>query len=175
MPRGVPDSADRASATRASSPARFPCFARPVWNQTRAASSPGTHAEHLALPGTRKAVRRYIGVTRPGSPSSARIRHGRPYATRGATPAAAGRPAYGKANAAAGLAALVASGSGGTLAAATLRQCLKDPGTTVPRGIVEALTAAPTLAPAAQDALAALHGHQSALVRKTSHRSPGGS
>jgi hypothetical protein len=31
-----------------------------------------------------KAVRRYIGVTRPGSPASARIRHGRPYAPRAA-------------------------------------------------------------------------------------------
>jgi hypothetical protein len=43
-------------------------------------------------PGYTKAVRRYIGVARPGSPASARIRHGRPYA-----PATAGRPARGTA------------------------------------------------------------------------------
>jgi HEAT repeat protein len=77
-----------------------------------------------------------------------------------------------RANAAAGLATLVAAGEGGGLAVAALRQCLADPGTEVPRGIAEALTAAPTLAPAAQDALAILHGHQSALVRRTSYRSP---
>ena len=47
-------SADRASATRASGPARFPCSARPLRNQTRAASSPGTHAEHPAPTGARE-------------------------------------------------------------------------------------------------------------------------
>ena len=64
MPRGVLGSADRACATRGQRPSPFPTFRAPGEDQTRAASSPGTHAEHPALPGTRKAVRRFIGVTR---------------------------------------------------------------------------------------------------------------
>jgi hypothetical protein len=68
---------------QASRPDPFPMSARPVRNQTREASSPGTHAEHTALPGTRKPS---AGTSElhPGSPASARIRHGRPYAPRAA-------------------------------------------------------------------------------------------
>ena len=92
MPCGVPGSADRVCLTRASGPARFPCSVCPLRNQTRAASSPDTRAEHPALPGARNAAGRHIGITRRGSPQ-VRICQGRPYATRGAAPGTAGRPA----------------------------------------------------------------------------------
>jgi len=76
-----------------------------------------------------------------------------------------------RANAAASLASAVAAGDGGALAIAGLRQCLADPGTRVPQMVATALTAAPSLVPAAQEALTALHDHPSALVRSTSRRS----
>jgi hypothetical protein len=73
-----------------------------------------------------------------------------------------------RANAAASLASVIAAGNGGTLATAGLRRCLADPGTTVPQLVAKALVQAPSLAPAAQDALTALHDHPSARVRSTS-------
>jgi hypothetical protein len=75
----------------------FPMFRAPGEDQTCAASSPGTYAEHPALPGTRKAVRRFIGVTRRGSPQARGSGMAVRTPTRGATPAIAGRPARGTA------------------------------------------------------------------------------
>jgi len=79
-----------------------------------------------------------------------------------------------RANAGAALASLVAGGNGGTLALAGLRRCLADPGTRVPQLIAKTLAEAPSLAPAAQAALAQLHDHSSALVRSTAIRSTPG-
>jgi hypothetical protein len=76
-----------------------------------------------------------------------------------------------RANAGAALASIVAAGNGGTLAGVGLRRCLADPGTRVPQLIAKALTAAPSLDPAAQDALVQLHDHPSALVRRTAFHS----
>jgi hypothetical protein len=78
-----------------------------------------------------------------------------------------------RANAAAAMASVAAAGNGGTLAASCLRSCLADPGTRVPYLIAKVLAGAPSLAPAARDALTALHDHPSALVRRTSRSTPG--
>lgn len=74
-----------------------------------------------------------------------------------------------RANTAAAIATLVAAGEGGDLAVAAFQSCLTDSGTYVARAIAEALTAAATLAPIAQDALATLHNHPSARVRDASY------
>jgi hypothetical protein len=79
-----------------------------------------------------------------------------------------------RANAGAALASIVAGGNGDALAVAGLRRCLADPGTRVPQLIAKTLVEAPSLAPAAQDALAQLHDHPSALVRRTAFRSAAG-
>jgi hypothetical protein len=79
-----------------------------------------------------------------------------------------------RANAGATLASAVAAGNGGTLALAGLRRCLADPGTRTPQLIAKTLAQAPSLAPAAQAALAQLHDHPSALVRRTASRSAPG-
>ncbi len=76
-----------------------------------------------------------------------------------------------RANAGAALASVVAGGNGGTLALAGLGRCLADPGTRVPQLIAKTLAEAPSLAPAAQAALAQLRDHPSALVRRTASRS----
>jgi hypothetical protein len=79
-----------------------------------------------------------------------------------------------RANAGAALASIVAGGNSGTLALAGLRRCLADPGTRVPQLIAKTLAEAPSLAPAAQAALAQLRDHPSALVRRTAFRSAPG-
>jgi Domain of unknown function (DUF4365) len=79
-----------------------------------------------------------------------------------------------RANAGATLASIVAGGNGGALALAGLRRSLADPGTRVPQLIAKTLAEAPSLAPAAQDALAQLRDHPSALVRSTASRSASG-
>jgi hypothetical protein len=65
VPRSGPDSADRACAAKTSGLACFPCSVRPVRIRPAqpALSAP---CRTSGVPGTRRAVRRYIGVTRPG-------------------------------------------------------------------------------------------------------------
>ena len=71
MPRGAAGSADRASATRCPATRPVPMIRAP-------AEESGLRSQHPCrpsrAPGHRKAVRRYIGVTRSGSPASTRIR-----------------------------------------------------------------------------------------------------
>jgi hypothetical protein len=71
--------------------------ALPVRNQTRAASSPGTRAEHAALPGARKLSAGTSELHDQAAPQARGSGMASVRATRGAAPATARRPARGTA------------------------------------------------------------------------------
>jgi hypothetical protein len=77
-----------------------------------------------------------------------------------------------RATAASCLAVLIADDTGDTLAAAALRQCVKDPGTLVPRRIAETLTSQPAQTITAGDILQQLASHRSASVRAAAAERP---
>lgn len=72
-----------------------------------------------------------------------------------------------RAEAAAGLARLVAAEQGGPLAGYTLERCLKDPGRRIAANIASAIASTPDHSAAAAAALAQLRSHVSAHVRAT--------